>query len=673
MLHRVRRPVVFRFPFVCLLLFVTLAAPSFYEMRAITLKILGDEEFRRMPDWKTRAEYVVRAASSEFEEKFGLQFIASRFEEWTSDDSIRSLDSLADDLDARATKDGCDIILALTGQENLGAGYFGYSLYKEGLVLLRHTNDTSRVVRTIKHELGHQFGAVHVADPDSVMDNFARGATFDALNSRAIGLNRDRLFNRTGFPLPKSVLPAAVRIYSEICESVKIAIRRQRIEDQSAGIRAMADENGRPDPFYLDDAFVFLAQIHLENKDYEKTLEACREALAIDPGNIETENLVGIALRRKGFLDEAIDQYNKILARKPRLPRVLYNLGIALAKKGDLASARRSYERALEIKPNFAEAHNNLGEVCLRLGQIEESERETLLAISLAPEFALARSNLAEVYCRKKDYEKSLTEAQAAVALDADLADPHVVIGNIHHQRGNTDGAMKEYFRALALDPASDKALYNLGLCFFDKNLSDEAKRYFLKALDVNKSLGEAHAGLGYCLLRENKPDEAIIEIRRAHEAGFRSAKTFANLSSAYLQKNDIELAMAEARRAIELEPDLAGAHNNLGIALMKKGDERGAAAEWQKALEAEPGNKEACFNLGNFFFQANRLDEALGLYLKALGGSAYDGALHNNIAVIYYRKAEYKLAWDHAEKAQANGFKVHPDFLSELRKKVGR
>ncbi len=650
------------------------SAPEQNPLREVRVKVLGDEEWRDRSDWRKASSDVLALVSAEFERLFGIRFTAEDFQAWAPDGRAHSLDALAEDLDSKVEKGSTDIVLAITARTNLNTGYAGYSLFKEGLVLVRSTPDAAELVRTLIHEFGHLFGAVHIDDPGSVMDKFIQGRSFDNVNAQLIALNRGRSFRTVEFPIPKALRPKVLPLYEKICDAIRFSRAHKKNESNiGAGLKLAGEDQSEMNWPELDDAFGLLAQIHLENKDYEKTLSACREALSINPRNLETQNLMAIALRRMGRVDEAIDKYISLLVQKPRLARVRYNLGIACAKKGDLDAALASYKTALAIKPNFVEARNNLGETYLKLGRVEDAEAELRKAVALLDEYPLAHSNLAEVLFRKKDYEGAFAEAEKAMALNPDMPDPYNILGNLHRQQGKNETAVQDYRRALALDPNYEKAYYNLGIGCLDLNKYEEAKSFFLKALEINAAFAEAHAGLGACLLRENDNDAAIAEIQTAQKLGYRQAKANINLSAAFLRQGRIAPAVDEARKAVALEPGLAMAHNNLGVALSQQGAAEEATRQFRLALELDPKSKDAYVNLGNLDLQAGRFDEALELYARAVLIDPHDGMVHNNMAVIYFRKEQYIPAKECADKALAEGFKVNPDFLAELKKRIKR
>ncbi len=67
--------------------------------------------------------------------------------------------------------------------------------------------------------------------------------------------------------------------------------------------------------------------------------------------DIETFNLLGLALRRQGRWREAVLEYRRALALEPKHPVVLYNLSLAYAEGGSFVEAAQALEAALEADP----------------------------------------------------------------------------------------------------------------------------------------------------------------------------------------------------------------------------------------------------------------------------------------------------------------------------------
>ena len=643
------------------------------DLRELSILVLADEEFRRDPSWKSRIEDILEPASSHLERTFGLRFAAPEFRDWTSSDALRSVEMLAEDLAANIDKEPFDIVVAFTDQRNLDTRHNGCSLFKEGTIVLERAGNTAEMVRSLNHETGHLFAAAHVEDPGSLMDIFSRGEDFDARNIELIRLNRERSFHGTRFPLPKEHWERTAALWREIARSNAIAKRRRTMDVQGVPKSPGAGARERARRRDLDDVHLLLAQLYIEQERYSEAASECQEALRINPESIEALNFSGIALRRSGRVDEAIEKYLTILGRKPDHSQTLYNLAIAYSKKGALDKAEESYRRAIEARPRFAEALSNLGELYLRLNRESEAESAFRKASAVNPLYPLAYTNLAEVEFRRRDYGKALELAEEALALDPQLPGAHNMRGKIFHKRKDLAGAKEEFRKALLIRPNDEKACYNLGNCYFDEQNLAEAKKMYARAAEIDRHFAEPHQGLGTCWFLENRFDEAIREFRLALQMGLHSESVHLNLSSAYLRKGLLGEAVEEAGKALEINPSSASAHNNLGMAFIQKGAIAEATAEFSASLDCDPENKDALLNLGNLFLSQENLDKALGLYLRALAVDPANAVLHNNIAVIYFRQGEYAQSWTHLQKAEELGLKPHPDFREELRKRIKR
>ena len=145
----------------------------------------------------------------------------------------------------------------------------------------------------------------------------------------------------------------------------------------------------------------------------------------------------------------------------------------------------------------------------------------------------------------------------------------------------------------------------------------------------------EDHLLLGESLARRGKIDGAIVEFEKAIEMRSQYAAAFTSLGAAYGQKGMFDQSILTSKKAIELDPRNATAYYNLGNAYGKGGNYEEAFASFFKAVELDPG---------------------------------YAGP-HYGLAVSYYATGHYELAEEHADKAEAVGFKVPWRFRRALKK----
>ncbi len=634
------------------------------EIREVKVAIFVDEAVTFRERWKERVSQILSQASLPLEKHARLKLVPAQWEVWKPQQKFSSFEEAAEAMEEDMPREEEVMAIGLIARRDLPSRLFGFSLYQQGMAVVRFTDNEAQTRRALEHELAHVFGAVHTVDSASVMDLWNRGQTLDALNLAIIQHSRERGFNRFRFPLPKEKREVILSLYQEIARLIK----RAENELGAKGLATLKEAPNSPEDVYLN-----MALLALENKDYEETFKAAEEALRLNPDSLEALNLMGIARRRQGALDEAIDLYQRILQKKPDYARVLYNLGIALSKKGDLQGSLEAYQKALAIRPRLVEALSNQADVLLRLGREDEAEELLVRALSLNPRFPLGLANLAEVYFRKGEDERALETVTMALAYDPELAEAHNMKGKILHRQGKREQAMEEFKLAMTIDPSHAKAAHNLGNCYLELNQLQEAKEYFQQAVTISPGLAEAHEGLGTCLLLLGNIEEAINHLHQALALGLNTVAVHLNLSSAYIQKKLWPEAAEEAKKALALQPESALAWNNLGICSFQQGEIEEALAQWRQAIRCDRKSRQALSNLATLLLAREKWEEAAATYEDLLKLEPDNPVNYNNLAVAFYRLKEFKKAWDCLQKAISLGLEVHPGLMEAIKKEIRR
>jgi Flp pilus assembly protein TadD len=146
-------------------------------------------------------------------------------------------------------------------------------------------------------------------------------------------------------------------------------------------------------------------------------------------------------------LDEAISQFQVVLARHPNDPDANFQLGSAHMKKGELALAAHDFGATLKAEPSNPQAETNLANVLLAQGRLDEALSHYRNVVAREPRSAEAHYNL-------------------AVGL---------------HRQGRLGEAIVHYKEALRIDPNYPDAEYFLGEALLQNGQADEAKFYLHK------------------------------------------------------------------------------------------------------------------------------------------------------------------------------------------------
>jgi protein O-mannosyl-transferase len=128
-----------------------------------------------------------------------------------------------------------------------------------------------------------------------------------------------------------------------------------------------------------------------------------RHMVAVNESDALAHNNLGIALGRKGQLDEAIRHCREAIRLQPEYAEAHNNLGIALDEKGQVGEAIIQYREAIRLKPDYADAYYNLGTLLLLNGHLDEAIHQFQEALRLNPNHAEARDYLQQALARKSN------------------------------------------------------------------------------------------------------------------------------------------------------------------------------------------------------------------------------------------------------------------------------
>jgi len=102
-----------------------------------------------------------------------------------------------------------------------------------------------------------------------------------------------------------------------------------------------------------------------------------------------------VALKNQGKIDQAIEQWQRVLSLEPDYENAHYNLGLTMAQQAEYDEAIEHFNKALEIKPDWPEAHYNLGCVYYRQDKLQLTIEEFTEALRLRPGYIKAGVDLA--------------------------------------------------------------------------------------------------------------------------------------------------------------------------------------------------------------------------------------------------------------------------------------
>ena len=120
---------------------------------------------------------------------------------------------------------------------------------------------------------------------------------------------------------------------------------------------------------------------------------------------------------QEGKTDEAIVEFQKVLARDPKFAKGYFDMGAALLQKQEPEEAIAQFRKAIELQPDYAEAHNNLAIALFQTGRTDEAITHWENSLAIDDSNAEAHNNLAVAFIRKGRVPEAIAHWQKTLQL----------------------------------------------------------------------------------------------------------------------------------------------------------------------------------------------------------------------------------------------------------------
>ena len=170
----------------------------------------------------------------------------------------------------------------------------------------------------------------------------------------------------------------------------------------------------------------------LQKGDLATAERACRAALKQAPKHPGGLHLLGVIARSGGYLDDAVQLFEKAVAIAPQYGEAWVNLGRVLVDRGEPARAAAAFEKALATNPKLIPASLGLARVWHNLGKTDAAAELLRKAANMAP----------------------------------GSPEPHFQLANLLQEIGEYEGAIASYCACLERQPGHPAALSNRASAF---------------------------------------------------------------------------------------------------------------------------------------------------------------------------------------------------------------
>lgn len=323
-----------------------------------------------------------------------------------------------------------------------------------------------------------------------------------------------------------------------------------------------------------------LADEYLRARDLSKATKIFSEMLAAYGDSPAAGVTVGTAYAERGYPDQAIAEFKKVIAKHPEYPGAHYSLGAAYlvgASDAMYPQAAEQFRQELALNPNDYLSRYQLGYIELSRHQLKEAEGDLTRAAALDPTNPDAFLSLGQVYVETNRTAEAETALRKSIALTTDVTRNHYQVQRAHY--------MLARLLLQSGHEAEGKA---------EMELSQELMRKtVLQNQGRNVNTGAVETAGGSQTPAKAPADQPPVSPEEAKQ-------------------------VAEFEK--QIAPAIADSYNNLGAIAAGSNQLAEALEYFEKAYAWNPALEGLDYNWGKAAFAASQFDEAIGplqRYLK--------------------------------------------------------
>jgi tetratricopeptide (TPR) repeat protein len=294
--------------------------------------------------------------------------------------------------------------------------------------------------------------------------------------------------------------------------------------------------------------------------DYPAAERVYSQALAVDPGNLETLKRLGVLQQTELKFGESVESFKRVIEHDARYLEVHFFLGVSYFGENDFNQAIQSFEQELESPKPHPKCRYYLALALQAAGRIDETIAQLNRAVAENPKDADALYQLARIY-----KSASLQAIDRLKILDEDSFQMHALMGEVYADEVRYSEAIKEYQAALAKRPDAPGIHYAIGVAYWAQHELDAAQKEFLEALQEGPNDALTNLYLGDIAVHHELFAEAREYLSIAGRGQSSMPQLHVLLGKCYRGQNEPEKAKAEFLAAIQADPSAAQPHYLLG------------------------------------------------------------------------------------------------------------
>ena len=230
----------------------------------------------------------------------------------------------------------------------------------------------------------------------------------------------------------------------------------------------------------------------------------------------------GNQLLEEGKYEQAIENYDKVLADRPDFFDAWYGKGLAIKLGGDKEGSLACFDEVLKLKPDHVPSLNARGNTHIQLGRYQEAFKDLQKAIEIDDQYFPAHYNLGTAWFFTGEFKKALIHYQFAVRINPKPQELWYRIGCVFLELGRQEDAIEALEKALQLKPVYESfgtdIWFQKGFSLYALRRYTEAEDCYLQVLELDEKYAVSYYNLACVYAMQERWDESFESLKRHYE-----------------------------------------------------------------------------------------------------------------------------------------------------------
>ena len=418
------------------------------------------------------------------------------------------------------------------------------------------------------------------------------------------------------------------------------------------------------------------AKLYYAAERWQKSINACEEALKICADLPEIYKVYGNSLQQMGKIPEAMGYYAKALTKDPYLAEVYANIGSLYAKQNNWQEAIKYYQKALAVDPQQAKIYLHLSKAWERVGEDERALDALFNALSLQPDILSEAQylQLSEDLLAENKLQLAIACCEYGIKIQSLSKTLYLKLIEILERDGQLAKATS-YRQIVANLPEHDSRQEHKKLKIQRLLASTSTKYLPSEKKSEPKALKALTATVEPQEQPTSDPNEDVTLSKYLEELKKQpnSATIRLKLGNLFARQQQWEKAAACYQQAIKIEPENAIAYLKLGkvCGILGKHLQGGELIYRAYSIEPEIATPEEHFKLGEFWLKQQKGKIAMSCYRRAVqlkpGFEAAYSRLKQLIALERQQATKLTASEDKTVSSSTPQTNTNPDSQAEI------